>query len=111
MKDNETTLVNFHITAYPNIFLATTVFFFHFYFFKKRLYLLIFREREREGQRERNIDLRGNTPPPGTPRAPAGDQTRNPGICSDQESNQCDLSLCGTMPRQLSHTGQGRTVL
>ena len=34
------------------------------------------------------------------------DQTWNPGMCQDWEPND-DLSVCGMMPNQLSHTGQG----
>ena len=34
------------------------------------------------------------------------DQTCNPGMCPDWEWTS-NISLCGTMPNQLSHTGQG----
>ena len=37
---------------------------------------------------------------------PTRDQTRNPGVCPDQELNS-DLSLCRTTPNQLSHSSQG----
>ena len=34
------------------------------------------------------------------------DQTHNPGMCPDQESNG-DLSVCGTTPSPQSHTRRG----
>ena len=51
-------------------------------FFKKRFYLFIFRERGREGERERNINV---WLPLVLPRT--GDLARNPGMCPDWESN------------------------
>ena len=78
------------------------------FFFFKRFYLFIFRERgrekEREGEkylceRETWIGCLTYAPQPGTkPTNPACALTRN---------QTSDLSLCGTMPNQLSHTLSG----
>ena len=35
------------------------------------------------------------------------DQTLNPGIWPDRESNQRPFTFCGIMPNKLSHTSQG----
>ena len=62
--------------------------------------LFLFSERGegREKERERNIDWLPFTC------APTRDGTHNPGTCPDQIWI-CDVSLWGTMPSQLSHTG------
>ena len=69
------------------------------YFFK-RLYLLIFREtgreREKEGEKQQSVASLHTL---GTePTTRAGALTRN---------GTDNLSLCGTTPKQLSHTGPG----
>ena len=53
--------------------------------------------------REKNTDVRNWLPLTCTM---SGDQTQNPGMCPDAESNH-DLSLCGMTPNQWSHIGQG----
>ena len=52
-------------------------------FLRKRFYLLIFGQREREGERERNINVWLPLARP-----PTGDLVCNPGTCPDWESNQ-----------------------
>ena len=77
-----------------------------FLFFKILLitfiYLFIYRQRGREGEREgeKHQCLVATHAPP------TGDLAHNPGMCSDRESNQqpfgCQLAL-----NPLSHTSQG----
>ena len=69
-------------------------------------FLLLVPERgeRRDKERERNTDQL----PPAC--APAGDQTCDPGMCPDRELNQRPFGLQVT-PSQLSHTGQGFSVL
>ena len=66
-------------------------------FFKKRFYLFIFREGEGREKEERNIDVRKKPRlvAPGMSRKKhwlvafgCGDQTPQPGLCPDWESNQ-----------------------
>ena len=66
--------------------------------------LFIFRERGREGERERNTErLPPAHPQPGTwPTTQAYTLTRN---------RTCDLSVGGTMPSPLSHTTQGEAYV
>ena len=54
------------------------------FFFQSSLedMLIDSRERRREGERDRNFDQLPLV------RTPTGDQTHNPGVCSNQESNQ-----------------------
>ena len=54
----------------------------------KRFYLFIFRERGREGERERNTDVRENIDQLPLTHALTGDKTCNPGMCPDQELNK-----------------------
>ena len=56
-------------------------------FFFLRLYLFIFREKGREKERERNIDVQEihQWVASGTP--PTGNLAHNPGMCPDWESN------------------------
>ena len=69
----------------------------------------LFRERGREGEREGEkhrceretyIGCLSYAPQPGTKPATQA--------CALIENQTSDLSLCGTMPNQLSHTGQGK---
>ena len=70
-----------------------------------RVCSLIFRERGREKQRQRNID---QLPPV---HAPTGDRTCNSGMCPDREWN-CDISVCRTTLQSTEppRPGQGRIL-
>ena len=50
--------------------------------------LFVFRERGREGEKERYIDIREKHRSVASCTHPTGDQICNPGVCPDQESNQ-----------------------
>ena len=78
-----------------------------FFLLKKMLfiYLLLERRQGRERGRETSIDCLWYMPC-----ALTSDQAHSPGTCPDQESNLRPL-LCGMMLNQLSHTGQGCTVV
>ena len=73
-------------------------------FLKKFIYLFLERERGREGERD------GEKQQLPLIRALTEDQTPNPGMCPDQESNRQPL-LCWTTSNALSHTGQGVTSI
>ena len=69
-------------------------------FFKFFKFFILEREEGRKEERMRNINW---LPPTCTP----GDWTCNPGMCLIWNQT-CDLSICGTISNQLSHTGQGK---
>ena len=77
-----------------------------FFNFLKRFYLFIFRERGREGERERNQCVVPSSMPS------TGDLASNPGMCPDWESNQrhfgSQASAQSTEPHQ---PGQGDVSL
>ena len=50
--------------------------------------MFIFRERGREGERERNINMREIHPSLASHTSPAGDVAHNPGMCPDWKLNQ-----------------------
>ena len=52
-----------------------------------------FKERGREGQRDRNIDVRGKHPVVAFCTRPTGDQTCNLDMCRDWESNPRSFGL------------------
>ena len=64
----------------------------HISFFKKRFYLLIFRQRVREGERGKHWYVR-DTSMVASRTPPAGDPACNPGMCLDWELNWRPLSL------------------
>ena len=68
---------------------------FFFFFFFWRFYLSIFRERGRETERERNIDVWEKHRWVAFSRAPARNLVGNPGMHPDQESNWWSFSLWG----------------
>ena len=72
--------------------------------------LFISRGRGRgEKERERNINVRERHPLAASPMGPDGDQNCNLAMCPT--GNQTgDLSLCGMVPNQLSHTSQGTKI-
>ena len=73
----------------------------HYSFFKT---LFIFRGGRTEKDRERNAEVRDQSP---LVHAPTGDQTQNPGMCPDQEWNQQPLALQdNTQPPQTTVEGQ-----
>ena len=77
------------------------------FFFFLRFYPFIFREKEREKKRERNIYVREKHQSATSPHTWAnGDWTCNPGICPDWELNQWHFaSQHNAQP--ISRTGQG----
>ena len=76
-------------------------------FLIKRIYLCIFRERGKEGEREGNIHVQETHPPVASHTPPTGDLAHNPGMCPDWESNQRPFrSQAGTQsaePHQPRH--------
>ena len=77
-----------------------------FRFFKKIIYLF-FKERGREEERERNIDVHGIRGLVAFHTPPTGDLAHNPGMCPDWESNQIPLDFHRPVLNPLSHTSQG----
>ena len=77
-------------------------------FFLKILFIYFEREEKRGRNRGRETSMceRSIDPLPLTC-TPIGDWTCNP-PCALTRDRTCDLSLCGTMPNPLSHTGQGK---
>ena len=63
-----------------------------FFFFLKRFYLFVFRERGKEGERERSI----NVWLPHVP--PTGDLAHNPGMGPDWKSNRHPSGLQASTP-------------
>ena len=59
---------------------------------------MIFRERRREREREKNIDVRENIDWLPLERAQTGDQTHHLGMCPDQESNTRPFGLWDEAP-------------
>ena len=72
-----------------------------FFFFKKIFYLFIFRERGREGERERETSMCGCLS-----HGSHGDLVHNPGMCPDWELNQRPFDSQPTL-NPLGHTSQG----
>ena len=75
--------------------------------FKKRFYLFTFRERGREGERKRNINVWEIHWSVASHIPPTGDLACNPGLCPDWESNQrpfgLQASAQSTEPHQPGH--------
>ena len=68
--------------------------YFYSYFLKKYLFIYSFqRKKGREGERERNIDVREKHQPVASHMHPNQDWTPNPGMCPDWESNWRPLAL------------------
>ena len=55
--------------------------------------LFIFREKGREGERERNINVQEELRLVASCTPPTGDLARNPGMCPDQKSDQQPFGL------------------
>ena len=73
---------------------------------KKRFYLFIFERGEgREKESARNIDVREKHRLVASHMLPLQGWNCNPGMCPEWKSNLQPFAL-GTMPSQLSHTGQ-----
>ena len=83
-----------------NIFRSDDGTVFYFTFFLKRFYLFIFRESGRKGERkgEKHQLVALTRPQPGTRLVTQA--------CALTGNGPSDPSLCGTMPNQVSHTGQ-----
>ena len=76
--------------------------------FSLKIYLLIFREWEKEKERERNIDVPQKYQSVASHTPLTEYLVCNPGRCPDQVSNQRPLTL-QVMPNPLSHSSQGTT--
>lgn len=74
-------------------------------FLNFKLFLLIFREK-RKGEEHWCKDVRVEHQLADSDMPRTGDQPCNMGMWPDQESNQKEMTL-----NQLTHTGQGRTML
>ena len=74
-------------------------------FFKKILFIY-FRERGRDGERERNIDVQKKYQLVASCTPPTGNQAHNPGMCPDWESNQWPFGLWDdTQPTEPHQSG------
>ena len=79
----------------------------HFFFIiLKRFYLLIFRERGREGEREGEKHQCAVA----SPMPPTGDLAHKPGMCPDWESTS-DPLVCRPVLNPLSHTSQDSNAI
>ena len=95
-----------HRFVVPLIYALIGCFFFSFVLkFFKDFYLFIFRERGREGERERNIDL---WLPPTHPQLGTWPKTQ---ACALTGNRTCNLSVLRPALSPLNHTSQGKWLI
>ena len=90
----------FKLPHFSKVSVSWAVYFISLHFLKDFIYLFLERGEGREKERERNIDRPSSNQ----------HQTRNPGMFPNQNRTG-DLSVCGKMPNQLSHTGHGYLIV
>ena len=82
-----------------------------FYPHSRTCSLTLERGEGREKARKRNIYVRQKHRSVACPVCPNWDQTPNPVVYADQESNRRHFSFAGWCSNQLSHTSQGTTCI